>query len=187
MVCWLFFLTANFYYFVIPKINSTMHPYLPHLVADIKAAHRINKYSAKSSIQTIENNFEEVMHWMDSEEPQHTFGYFCGLESVNFPPTNQLSLKDMKIVCEAFHEMMFSWNLDIDLPEKLPLPLAYKILVNTLNSKTNIVDNGFISMDSCPGYAPDCIFKEYCPCLDVWHLFEDEESPNDLPDDELLF
>ena len=32
-------------------------------------------------------------------------------------------------VLEAFGKMMFTWNLDIDLPKLLPLPIAYKMTV----------------------------------------------------------
>ena|SRR5690606_13599658 len=163
-----------------------MHPYLPHLLADIQAAHR-NIEPPVITRQNTETNFDDVIQWLENNEPQHTFGYFCGLDPVNFPPTHQLSLKDIKLVCQAFQEMMFSWNLEIDLPEQLPLPITYKMMVNSLNTKTEIVDSGFLTIDSCTGYAPDCIFKEFCPCLDVWHLFEDEESASDVPDDELPF
>ncbi len=107
--------------------------------------------------------------WLAGEEPPHTFGYYCGLDAVNFPPPEQLSLKDMKKVCKAFRKMMFSWNLDIDLPEKLPLPIAYKMMIDTLNTKTTIVNCGTIGFNFCTGYAPDCIFKEYCPCLEIWN------------------
>ena len=163
-----------------------MHPYLPHLLADIQAAHRVTESPVKS-MQNTETNFDDVLHWLENNEPQNTFGYFCGLESVNFPPTHQLSLQDIKLVCQAFQQMMFSWNLEIDMPEKLPLPIAYKMMVKSLDAKTEIVDNGVVTLDSCTGYAPDCIFKEFCPCLDVWDLFEDEESSSDLPDEELPF
>lgn len=148
-----------------------MHPYLPHLLADITAAHRTNA-PAPVYPKTIEEELEEAERWLEGEEPAHTFGYYCGLDAVNFPPPEQLYLKDMKKVCKAFRKMMFSWNLDIDLPEKLPLPIAYKMMIDTLNTKTTIVNSGTIGFDFCTGYAPDCIFKEYCPCRKIWN-----ESP----------
>lgn len=149
-----------------------MHPYLPHLLSDISAACRMDTAPAFDRAQSIEEHLEEVEQWLAGEEPPHTFGYYCGLDAANFPPPEQLSLQDMKKVCKAFREMMFSWNLDIDLPEKLPLPIAYKMMVDTLNTKTTIVSIGTIGFDFCTGYAPDCIFKEYCPCLEIWN-----ESP----------
>ncbi len=35
--------------------------------------------------------------------------------------------------------------------------------------ETNIVNSGSMSFDFCSGYAPDCEFKEYCPCLEIWN------------------
>lgn len=145
-----------------------MHPYLPHLLADIAAAYRKDN-PEPGPPQTIEEHFEEVERWMEGEEPAHNFGYYCGLESINFPPPEQLTDEEMKRILEAFNQMMFSWNLNIDLPERLPLTIAYKMTMETLDSKTEIVNSGHMSFDFCTGYAPDCIFKEYCPCLEIWN------------------
>ncbi len=106
---------------------------------------------------------------MERKEPPHTFGYFCGLDAINFPPPEQLNDNEIKIVLKAFQKMMFTWNLDIDLPKLLPLPIAYKMTVETLNTNTAIVTNGEMIFDFCSGYAPDCVFKEYCPCLKFWN------------------
>jgi len=35
--------------------------------------------------------------------------------------------------------------------------------------KTGIANSGMMSFDFCSGYAPDCIFKEYCPCQEFWN------------------
>lgn len=163
-----------------------MHPYLPHLLADIAAAHRRDA-AEPAPPQTIDEHFEEVERWIEGEEPAHTFGYYCGLEAGNFPPPEQLTDVEMKQVIEAFRPMMFSWNLDIDLPEALPLPIAYTMTIDTLNSKTNIVNNGFMSFDFCTGYAPDCVFKEYCPCLDIWNNDNEKQDDDNISQEELPF
>jgi hypothetical protein len=84
----------------------------------------------------------------------------------DFPPADQLSEEDMILVGKAFNKMMSSWNLDIDLPDNLPIPIAYSMTVNTLNEKTAIVDHGFMTFDYCSGSPEGCAFKEYCPCID---------------------
>ena len=152
-----------------------MHPYIPYLIADIVAAHRPELPATPERAQSIEEDFEEVERWVSGEEPAHTFGYYCGLEVVNFPPAEQLTKQEMKLVCDAFRKMMFSWNIDISLPEKLPLPIAYQMMVDTLDSKTQIVNFGCIGFDYCTGYAPDCVFAEYCPCLEFWNKPDDED------------
>lgn len=152
-----------------------MHPYLPHLLSDIAAAYRSEIPLVKEQPKSFEEEMEEVERWVEGEEPAHTFGYYCNLETINFPPAEQLTDKEIKQIITAFVQMMFSWNLGIDLPESLPLPIAYKMTVDMLEMKTEIVNSGMMSFDFCTGYAPDCIFKEHCPCLKFWSDSNDED------------
>ncbi|MBC7873320.1 MAG: hypothetical protein H7Y01_04950 [Ferruginibacter sp.] len=62
------------------------------------------------------------------------------------------------------------------MPEALPMPMAYKMTVDTLDSKTTIVNSGFMGFDIYTGYAPDCIFKEYCPCLEIRNREDDSDA-----------
>jgi hypothetical protein len=161
-----------------------MHPYLPYLLTDIAAAHRIEIPVEQKATLSFEEEMEEIEKWVEGEEPAHTFGYYCGLEAINFPPPEQLTRGEMKKIIKAFNQMMFSWNLDISLPEKLPVQIAYTMTIDTLNSKTAIVNSGFMGFDFCTGYAPDCIFKEYCPCLKIWNQETEEISSTDQPTDD---
>ena len=171
-----------------------MHPYIPHLLIDIGSAHRLPKETDDfGSYQSFEEEIEEIEHWLMAEELPHTFGYYCGLEASAFPPPNQLSNKDMMTVCKAFDQMLFSWNMSIDLPKKLPARLKYSFRVATLNEKTAIVNSGILHFDYCTGSAPDCVFKQYCPCLKIWNSpvvdyskwnkVSPEEMPDNKPDD----
>lgn len=160
-----------------------MHPYIPFLLSDIKAAHRTEIPTEPGRNISFEEEMEDIEKWLEGEEPVDNFGYYCGLEAVNFPPPGQLTKKDMKLVCIAFKEMMYSWNLGIELPKKFPVNLEYSFLVNTLNEKTEIINNGIMSFDFCTGYAPDCVFKEYCMCLKEWDIINDEEKNQSSSDD----
>lgn len=160
-----------------------MHPYIPHLLADIVAAHRAEIREEKFP-QTIEEHFDEIEKWVSGEESEHTFGYYCGLSSENFPPAEQLTDEEIILVRRAFEEMMFTWNQGIDLPEKLPVAFAYKMIVDSLNMKTTIVNSGNMSFDFCSGYAPDCAFKEYCPCQEYWNNPIDVDVSGDHQSDD---
>jgi hypothetical protein len=152
-----------------------MHPYLPHLLSDITAACRTEIPLVEKRPISFEEEMEEIERWVEGEDPPHTFGYYCGLETIDFPPAEQLTNKEMKQINTAFGQMMFSWNLGIDLPDTLPVPMAYKMTVDTLDMKTGIVNSGMVSFDFCSGYAPDCVFKEHCPCLAIWNANNDED------------
>lgn len=163
-----------------------MHPYLPHLLSDIAAAHRIEIPAEETRPQSFEEHIEEVENWLEGKEPDHSFRFYCGLDATNFPPPEQLNDEEIREVLKAFNRMMFTWNLDISLPELLPLPIAYKMTVDTLNEKTSIVNSGMMGFDYCSGSAPDCVFKEYCPCLKIWNKGDDIKDV-DLPENELPF
>ena len=153
-----------------------MHPYVPYIINDINAACRTEPTYERSYPKSFEEEMEEIERWLEGEEYEHTFGYYCGLQSENFPPPEQLSNEELEIVNNAFQKMMFTWNLDIDLPKSLPAAFAYSLLVNTLNEKTMIPNDGFCSFDYCTGYAPDCIFKEYCSCIEFWNSLPDDQD-----------
>ena len=148
-----------------------MHPYIPHLLADIAAAHRSEELAELQKPQTFEEEMEEVERYV-SEDPEHTLSYYCGLKKEDFPPAEQLSVSDMKAVIKAFDAMLSTWNLSIDIPKKLPAAFAYTLMVDTLNKKTMITNYGFVSFDFCTGYAPECELKEYCPCLKTWNKYD---------------
>ncbi|MEP6513854.1 MAG: hypothetical protein ABJA79_08290 [Parafilimonas sp.] len=161
-----------------------MHPYIPHLLSDIAGAHCADMPEPMYP-KTIQEEFDEIERWVESEEPPHTFGCYCGLNNEQFPPAEQLTKKEIKIICKAFRQMMFSWNLGADLPKKLPAELYYSFLINTLNMKTNIVSSGFMTFEFCCSYPPDCPFKEHCMCLKFWNTEETFIPPTET--DELPF
>jgi hypothetical protein len=159
-----------------------MHPYIPHLLSDIAAAH-CTEIPEEKIPQTMEEHFEEIDKWVNGEEPKHTFGYYCGLQSENFPPPEQLTDEEMVLIRNAFEKMMHTWNQGLDLPENLPVAFAYKMIVDSLNMKTDIVNSGQMHFDFCSGYAPECVFKEFCPCLEYWNNPIDVDELS-FPDDE---
>ena len=166
-----------------------MHPYIPHLLDDIVKAQRkeINPFEPPLP-KSFEEEMEDIERWCEGEEPEHTFGYHCGLQPENFPPPEQLTIKDIKLVNKAFQQMMFTWNISISLPKKMPPKVAYTFIVDSLNEKVDIVNTGFIGIDFCTGYAPDCKLKEFCPCLEIWNSLPDENMGDiDTTGDELPF
>ncbi|WP_373523630.1 hypothetical protein [Aquiflexum sp.] len=142
-----------------------MHPYIPHLLEDIAEAYMGKTQEDFSNPQNLEKHFEEIENWI-SHDPPNTFGDYFGLKVEDFPPPDQLSEDDMTTICKAFNKMMQSWNLDIELPDNLPIPIAYPMTVETLNEKTAIFNQGFMVFDYCSGSPEGCAFKEYCPCID---------------------
>jgi hypothetical protein len=117
-----------------------IHPYFPHLLTDIKTACHTD-LPEEVLLGSFEEEMEEIEQWIAGEEPLHSFGYYCRLHPGDFPPASQPSAKDMRMVCKAFHNRMFTWNLDAAFPTKLPPPIRCTILIQVLNKKTDITQS----------------------------------------------
>jgi|AntRauTorckE6833_2_1112554.scaffolds.fasta_scaffold14529_2 hypothetical protein len=144
-----------------------MASYLSHLLADIRAAHRVDSSKQKPESGSLEEHFKDIDRWI-SGDAEHTLGYYCGLEPVAFPPYDQLSDEEVRKICDAFTTMLYTWNIALDIPEELPLHRKYKLMVGLLDHKFTVSNAGMIVFDFCTGYAPGCELKEYCQCLEFW-------------------
>lgn len=146
-----------------------MHPYIKHLLHDITNAKRCEDVNYNHSSP---NSFEEEMQEIEkyiSGEGEQPLSYFTGLKKEHFPPREQLSEKDMKIVLMAFDEMLETWNASIDFPESMPYSDRYSFLRNKiLGEGFTPMKSGCIHFDFCSGYAPGCAWGKYCYCRDAW-------------------
>ncbi len=148
-----------------------MHPYTKHLLEDIQKAFRpddffINRKKDPAD-ENLEDHFAEIERWLNQDN-EPTFGSYCGLKSGDFPPVVFYSSRELKALIKLFEQMMFSWNLSMDVPKTLPLDRKYKLMVATLDQPTLIVKDGFVGFDYCTGDPEGCELKEYCPCLKNW-------------------
>jgi hypothetical protein len=136
-----------------------MHPYLPHLLADIEAAHRTEKPKQRDQL------LEEILDQVTRLENAHLFGYYCGLSAEIFPPAEQLLAKEMKMVNSAFRKMMKSWNAACYLPRQLPPKMVYQLLIQTLERRYDPLMQGSVTWGYCSRNAADCVLEKYCSCL----------------------
>ena len=146
-----------------------MEAYVVHLLSDILEAER--------PVQPMLSYVYPEMADEEAEEyetdPQYTFGYYCGLQQEQFPPAHLLNSLQLDRLCAAFSKMMFSWNLDTDIPDDVPLTKKYELLISTLGIKTEISSNHLHTFELCSYDPPSCPMGEYCTCKEF------------LPDDAL--
>jgi len=148
-----------------------MHPYTKHLLDDIQKAFRpkdffINRKKVSSGDE-MEDHFADIERWLNQDQ-EPTFGSYCGLKSGDFPPVEFYSSIELKTLVKLFEQMMFSWNLSMDVPKNLPLERKYKLMIATLDESTLMVEDGFVGFDYCTGNPEGCELEEYCPCLKYW-------------------
>ena len=169
-----------------------MQSYINHLLSDIAEACGEEQQEAYSSaagendLEAIERYFEEVERWLENE-PEHDFSYYSGLQKEQFPPTEKLTNEHMEAISIAFEKLLFTWNIGVEMPEKLPIPRKYTLLVSVLEKKVAIVENGFETVEFCSYDPPSCPFNEWCTCKELGLKDQYDDELGDVDPDTLPF
>ena len=146
-----------------------MEKYVLQLIESIRNAHRpvhVNDHPPR--VISFEEEMEAVEKWVSGEDSPPTLGYKCGLTAEQFPPAEKLNDEQMKLIMDAFQEMLATWNLQAYFPDHLPVARAYPLMISILEKEAWYLPGGTLVFDFCDGYAPGCVMKEYCPCLRIW-------------------
>ena len=147
-----------------------MHPYIPHLLIDIKKGHLQGVPNFKiETPKSLEEEFDIIDDYTSGRNMPPSLSHQCGLLPEHFPPADMLTEKEMQIIIVAFQEMLSSRHIAVDFPSGLPVSRAYPLLVGLLDEEAWFFPGGMLHFDFCTGYAPDCELKEYCPCLEHWN------------------
>ena len=109
---------------------------------------------------------KKLEQWLENE-PEHNFSYYCGLQKEQFPPVEKLTTEQMEQVSLAFEKLLFTWNIGVEIPEKLPAAQKYNLLISVLERKVAIVENGFETVEFCSYDPPSCPFNEWCTCKEL--------------------
>ena len=150
-----------------------MDAYISHLLSDIRdAEHPDVPPPNYFYLDSSDDDSGDPERWPEAD-PLYTFGYYCGLSRELFPPADRLNSPQMELLCAAFSKMMFTWNLDTDFPDDVPLAKKYQWLVSLLDIKTDVCNNDLTTCELCNDDPPSCPMGEYCTCKD---LFQDDFS-----------
>ena len=168
-----------------------MQSYINHLLADIAEACREEREthsytSGENDVEAIERYFEEVEHWLEND-PEHDFSYYCGLQKEQFPPAEKLTDDQMEAVSLAFEKLLFTWNIGVEMPDKLPVSQKYSLLIGVLERKVAIVENGFETIEFCSYDPPSCPFNEWCTCKELGLKDQYDDDVEDVDPDSIPF
>jgi len=157
-----------------------MQKYLTQLHGDLKAARRPDQFpTADDQVSEEEATtamLEEAERFAAREIPTKKFGDTCGIQKVQFPPAEKLSEDQLEALCEAIKDLMWSWFVDITLPESLPIERRYHFLINVFDTEVMLVEDGHIGIELCDYDMEHCVFGEYCTCA----VEEEEEVPLEI-------
>ncbi|MEO7310606.1 MAG: hypothetical protein ABIX01_09420 [Chitinophagaceae bacterium] len=149
-----------------------MQAYINYLLEDIAGAERpavpVILAVDPDDDESMEKYFEGIEKWIRGDEPMHSFSYYCGLESIAFPPPEKLTALQMLQVMKAFKQLLFTWNLGCVLNENISVSKKYQLLVSLLDRETEIPTSGFITHEFCTYEPESCPFEAHCDCIEFW-------------------
>lgn len=164
-----------------------MESYIKYLLEDIAGAVREETATAGAienwSHDSFEEYIEDVERYLDCN-PSHPFSYFCGLGKEQFPPADQLNSLQMERICNAFERMLYSWNLDAELPDQLPVNRKYELMVSILDEKVEVIDQGITTIEFCNYDPPSCPFEGHCTCKDLYDTQDENYDIDQVSDQE---
>jgi hypothetical protein len=161
-----------------------MQQYVDQLLEDLKNAERAEQPVVDDD-ENLERHFEEVERWIEGNLPEHTLSYHCGLKSEVFPPAERLSSQQMALLIKGLNQLLFSWNITAEVPDKLAIEKTYGLMVSVLDREVGVVTAGFIGIEFCTYDIPSCPFGELCWCKKYEAEYdankEGEDSADELP------
>jgi len=159
----------------------TMEKYLQQLFSDLRSAHRSKDSDSIPPTMTLEDEFSEIENWLSEGVDPNTLplGKICGVEKSQFPPVEKLNSNQIEQICTEIDQLLFSWNITLNLPNSLPIQTAYKFHLQCFEEQIMIVDFGNVGFSFCNEAPEECIFGEHCSCIEARRKFEAENKLNE--------
>jgi hypothetical protein len=164
-----------------------MELYVTQLIEDLEAAQQPVEPYVPGEEQLMEGLFDEVEDYVSGEK-HVKICELIGFLPEQFPPSNRLNTNQLKRVFFALDQLLDSYNIDTNLPNKLPIKRKYELVTNELTEEVFASKHGFTHLEYCNYDVETCPFgKKYCDCKDF--MFDNEKTTNadPLEDDELPF
>lgn len=148
-----------------------MQKYINQLLADIEAAAFYDKKAQNKFTKEDETDayFAEVERFIH-ETPTQTLGSQIGLERIQFPAAESLTLKQCEQLLVALKKTYYNCGIALVMPDSVPVKLRYQAMVEALEEKVFLEEFGTCNIECChydfEGY---CAFgMKRCPCFKDW-------------------
>ena len=147
-----------------------LQPYLDGLLADLRERH--GQFPPEPNLRalapdpTYPEEVEDTIAYLYG--PEYAMSELFDLGAEAFPPAAELSQDQAAALAEAILDLWRSLNIEADLPQGLPLALAYPVLVRRWGGEpVPVVRQGRVHVAFCDYEPADCPWPEaYCACRD---------------------
>lgn len=164
-----------------------MELYVTQLIEDLEAAIQPDEPYVPGEEQSMDDLFDEVDEYVSGEK-HVKICELIGFLPEQFPPSNRLNTNQLRRIFFALDQLLDSYNIDTNLPNKLPIKRKYELVTNELTEEIFASKQGFTTLKYCNYDVETCPFgKKYCDCKAF--MFDNEKwtDSNSLGNDELPF
>jgi len=150
-----------------------MQKYVNQLIEDIKGAvEHIPPPLNEALIDKERYPIPYLYEWENA--PEQKMSDMFQLEKIQFPPASRLTNAQMEQIIDAILELWEAYNFGWSIPNDIPIPRIYELLVNELDENHQYLSHGGAVIDFCCYWPEGCALKEYCQCIEIW--MEDYEG-----------
>lgn len=138
-----------------------MHPYLPHLLADIEA---LIKEPPPGPFIEAPPHLEEMPETVERElSPFTTLEEIMGISREEIPPFFELTHEEWPLLAYAFKKLLQALNITIaDLPEKYPDDAYIDLIHCHWDEKIRYLPLAGYDMECCTGDDETCPYGDNC-------------------------
>lgn len=154
-----------------------MQEYLNQLIADMRHAAQNLPPKPEYYIPPEAEGIEHIIEWENSvDKPMHEW---TGITKDVFPPPEKLSEQELVMMVDEILKLWKAYNFIADLPENLPVEIAYKALVDYFDKPVAWISEGNLHIEFCEYEPENCPWpEEFCWCK----VLHDELNTQDLAD-----
>ncbi len=157
-----------------------MQKYVNQLLQDIKqiTLQREKTLQKESKKEESKEDFMDYLKEVDqyvSEIPKHNMYYHFNIEKIVFPPAEKLTDLQMASLIDALKDIWAVHRFACDYPAEVPIRIIYPLFLETMDEPVFLHTYGVSHLDFCSSYPPDCPYKEYCTCQEIWDELEDDD------------
>jgi hypothetical protein len=163
-----------------------MERYIIQLIEDLQARHKPESDPLPFFLGDDDDSddlFGDVERYLSGGH-ERRIGDVLDLIPEQFPPVDQLSADHLSRVVQAYHHLLFTWNICTDIPDNLSLTTAYPLLVGTLDREVYLAEEGFVTIEFCTYDTHTCPYAEVCRCDQEYEAMKNStqhEGDNDMP------
>lgn len=141
-----------------------MHPYLPHLLADLRQA---TADAPAPYPWRLHHPAEEDTEWMAelALTPFKTIAEWTGIPVEALPPHDMLTWEEVEMLVPAMEALWEAFHFEFNVTEPMGPDLKYLMMLDCWDDYVQYLPQSGCDVELCAGNAAKCRMGDDCFCL----------------------